>query len=88
MNSFSADKENAVGTIRIYEQDSIDGFSGTQRGIFSFKGKDGTDWRKQTLALEKGKYFIGFEAMIYLSEKSDMAIDKIRLEHQSQCHGK
>ena len=29
-----------------------------------------------------------FEAMIYLSEKSDMAIDKIRLEHQSQCHGK
>ena len=88
MNSFSADKENAVGTIRIYEQDSIDGFSGTQRGSFNFKGKDGTDWRKQTLALEKGKYFIGFEAMIDLSEKSDMAVDKIRLEHQSQCHGK
>ena len=75
-------------SIRVYKQYSIDDFSGIKFGDFKFVGKDGSDWRKQTITLQEGKYFIGFEAFIGKTQISDIAIDTIRIEHKTQCQGK
>ena len=88
LNSFYKGSWKVYPSIRVYQQYSIDDFSGIKIGNFEFVGKDGSDWRKQTITLQDGKYFIGFEAFIGQTQISDIAIDRIRLEHKTQCQGK
>ena len=88
LNSFYKGSWYFAPSIRVYKQYSIDDFSGIKFGDFKFVGKDESDWRKQTITLQEGKYFIGFEAFIGKTQISDIAIDRIRIEHKTQCQGK
>ena len=72
--------------ITVFIQDLVNDFSGQLIGTFSLVSETSKTWIKQHLELPVGTYHIGFEAIIGVMSKSDVALDRVRLEDVRACN--